>query len=434
MAGARDTRMGWEGCYVTLQESYVRDLALSGPTLLAFAIIRGFAAATGECTSTLGYFEWWLGCSKPTAIAAVHELERQGLVSVGKRRTLAGPLQNVYRLTDKALRPGRQEAPEGAWAVDDDSITLQGDMVSRLGLSGRDLVCYATVFARCQDGCEHVVPLSHIAAWMGSSQSTARRSVARLVEAGLVAKRIVTDEHHVPQALYRLVREATDQGQDPTSEPAPAPAQKTTAQATKPRLTPPVVGATNAQSGTVAGHASRDAIWSDFERLRPVVPTTKGFDYGLDAYRNLRRDGLSHADIETLVDEYRKRWRSRYPDRDSDFAPRCQRVLMEIGREVSEQGNESREWRPHVGDDSRTLMRALQLDGRLGHESDRLATERQRAASAHDTEALSAADARIHAWCREHEAEVWGTTAIVGIDGYTKPASTTTEGASVTNG
>lgn len=434
MSGAHDTTRGWEGCYVTLQESYVRDLRLGGPALLAYAIIRGFAAATGECTSTLAYFEWWLGCSKPTAIAAVHELERLGLVSVGKRRTASGPLQNVYRLTDRALKPHRQPAPEGAWAVDDDSITIKGEMVSRLGLSGRDLVCYATLFARCQDGCEHVVPLSHIAAWMGSSPSTARRSVARLEEAGLVMRRIVTDERHVPQALYRLADVAMAGATDPTG-PRPAPATNDAAGTPRTPLAPRLVGPRAPRPKAGPRPEARDAMWSDFARLRPIVPTTRGFDYGIDAYRALRARGVSHEEIEGLVGAFRRSWRESHPDRSSDFAPHCERVLREISRDLGEAGAAPRAAATQpIGDDLRTLLRALQLEGRLGHESDRLATERQRAASANDREALAAADARIYLWCSEHEAEVWGTAALAHGAGVGERAAGAAEGAASADG
>lgn len=425
MDGGRGTTRGWEGCYVTLQESYVRDLRLHGPALLAFAIIRGFAAAAGECTSTLAYFEWWLGCSKPTAIAAVHELERQGLVSVGKRRTVSGPLQNVYRLTDRALRPRRQQAPDGAWAVDDDSITIKGEMVSRLGLTGRDLVCYAALFARCQDGCEHVVPLSHIAAWMGASQSTARRSVARLEEAGLVRRRVAIDERRVPQALYQLAGDVAAKAAGTAPAPGSTPAPDG-GNGPKPPPGPRPVGSSRPRP--------RPAMWPDFERLRPLVPTTRGFDYGIDAYRGLRERGLSHEDIEGLVDDYRKAWRESHPHRDSDFAPHCERVLREIARDLAEpRGSRSLDAHP-VGGDLRTLMRALQLEGRLGRESDRLATERQRAASADDREALAAADARIHEWCDEHGAEVWGTAALGVGTGRPARAARAAEEAGLENG
>ena len=57
----------WSGCYVALQSSYVRDLGLKGNSLLAFAIIRGFAAATGECTSTLAYFNGGLAARRQGA-------------------------------------------------------------------------------------------------------------------------------------------------------------------------------------------------------------------------------------------------------------------------------------------------------------------------------------------------------------------------------
>ena len=420
MADAFDTTRGWEGCYVTLQESYVRDLRLSGPSLLAFAIIRGFAAATGECTSTLSSFEWWLGCSKPTAIAAVHDLERLGLVSVGKRRTASGPLQNVYRLTSPALHPTRQKAAEDAWAVEDDSITLTGTMVSRLGLSGRDLVCYATLFARCQDGCEHMVPLSHVAAWMGSSQSTARRSMARLVEAGLVTKRIVTDERHVPQALYRLAGGASPQASQAADRPRTPQGAADGERGGKGHLVPRLVGTAGNERRTAARTAARDRLWSDFERLRPVVPTTKGFDYGFEAYRALRAHSLSHDEIEGLVNRFRKDWRASHPDRGSEYAPHCERVLREIARELDDAGDARPTGAVPGGDDARTLVRALQLDGRLGHEADRLVTERQRAASAKDRDALAKADARIHEWCGEHEAEGWGTAELAG--GGDRPA------------
>ena len=67
---------------------------------------------------------------------------------------------------------------------------VQGWMLNELGLSGNELVCYATIYGFCQDG-ESVFngTASYIADCVGCARESAVRLLKRLTEQGLILKR-----------------------------------------------------------------------------------------------------------------------------------------------------------------------------------------------------------------------------------------------------
>jgi hypothetical protein len=395
-----DRDEAWAGCYVALHSSYVRDLGLRGNSLLAFAIIRGFAAATGECTSTLAYFEWWLGCSESTARRAIHALVEKRLVCVSRRRNACGQLQNVYRLTHDGAHPKRRDGAPGAWAVGEDTIVIDGHMVGEMGLRGKDLVCYATLKARLQDGEERAIPYAHMAAWMGASNSTARRVERRLEERRLVRRRIVHDGDGQVRAAFRLSPPKATSARRRQVTPEPVMVAGTT-------LEPPV-GPSAAPLGEGQANCPQSAVATEFGRLKAVVPTTVSFNYGAVAYRKLRDRGLSHADIEARVRAYTRQWRERYPDRETKYAPRCQRILEDIAAGLDEGEARARSRAEDRLDDDKTIGRALSMDGPLAREAFSLADARQAAWSRGDRRHAHELSNEIRAWCAAHRDEVWG--------------------------
>lgn len=396
----------WSGCYVALQSSYVRDLALKGNSLLAFAIIRGFASATGECTSTLAYFQWWLGCSESTARRAIQALVEKRLVCVSRRRNDCGQLQNVYRLTHEGAHPKRRDGAPGAWAVGEDTIVLDGHMVGELGLRGKDLVCYATFKARLQDGEERTIPYAHLAAWIGASNSTARRVERRLEERRLVRRRIVHGADGQVKAAFRLKPPSEGLARRRQATPESVMVAGTT-------LKPPV-GAPAAPSGEGQAKCPRSSIAAEFGRLRAVVPTTISFAYGQDAYEKLRARGLSHAEIESRVRAYSREWRDRNPERETKYAPRCQRILEDIAAGLDEGEARARRRGEDRLDDDKTFQRALSMDGPLARDAFSLADSRQTAWSRGDKRRARELTHEISAFCATHRDEIWG--AVPGGD------------------
>ena len=374
--------MGWGGNYVQIRAYMVRDLGLSGRALLAFAIIHGFASKSGACTSTLAYFAWWLGCSERSCTSMLGRLEEAGLISVDRWRDASGARRNAYRLTERGARPPRREVADGDWDLEDDRLVVTGPMVSCLGLRGRDLMTYAALFERLQDGGECAVPLSALAAWSGASAQTARRSVRRLESLGLVEHRVEWSEHSVPRSLYRLGRvraqvEATAAPPQPQEEPT----------ATEPGPKPT----------------------SDrFDELKPHVLTTRNFKYGLGAYHDLLAAGFTHEEVVSRLDSIRRGYLEAHPDTPERYRPQCHRLLECVRVEIEDERARTERAGRARGDDALTLARAANLPGTLGTEACRLLEESQRAASRGD----SALSARLReergAWCERHRDEVWG--------------------------
>lgn len=372
--------MGWGGNYVQLRSYMVRDLGLSGKALLAFAIVHGFASKSGSCTSTLAYFAWWLGCSERSCAATLRRLEAAGLIAVERGRDPRGARRNTYRLTERGARPPRREVADGAWDLEDDTLVVTGLMVSCLGLRGRDLVTYAALFERLQDGGECAVPLSALAAWAGSSVQTARRSARRLEALGLVEHRVEWAEHSVPRSLYRLGRvraqvEATVVAlpEEPAA-PEPGPARP----------------------------ADR------FDELRAHVLTTRNFKYGREAYHDLLAMGVTHEEVVSRLDAARRRFMEDHPDRPARYLPQCHRLLEGVRVEVEDERASAERTERGRGDDALTLARAANLPGPLGTEAYRLLEESQRAVARGDSGLSARLAGERRAWCERHRDEVWG--------------------------
>src|SRR5699024_7554083 len=69
---------------------------------MAYALIYGFCQAGRECDCSLRYFQFWLGCSKSTAIRVIDSLVERGFV-VRNRRTVNGVPFTSYSLGPNAF-------------------------------------------------------------------------------------------------------------------------------------------------------------------------------------------------------------------------------------------------------------------------------------------------------------------------------------------
>lgn len=173
----------------------------------------------------------------------------------------------------------------------------------------------------------------------------------------------------------------------------------------------PPVGASAAPSVEGRANCPQSAAAAEFERLKAVVPTTVSFSYGTVAYKKLRDRGLSHADIEARVRAYTRQWRERYPDRETKYAPRCQRILEDIAADLDKGEARARSRAEDRLDDDKTIGRALSMDGPLAREAFSLADARQAAWSRGDRRRARELTNEIRAWCAVHRDEVWEATS-----------------------
>lgn len=378
----------WEGNFLTLQRFMVRDLGLSGHALMAFAVVHGFAQATGSCTSPLSYFRFWTGCSKTTIIRAIDELEDAGLVLRGSRRTPEGRRGRAYTLTPRAMR-AEGSSGEGDGSSGNAVVNIQGFMVTRLGLRGVDLITYAAIAGLAQLGGPARVPLSYLASWIGGSASTARRAVRRLEERGLVVRETLRDERGASYNTYALGPSALTLSDILSGQPGAGP-----------RDVDPESRA-------------RTTEW-DFRALRSHLVNDDYYTFGRDAYRRLRARGLSREDVERMVDEAASAWLSRHPDTEPNFAPRCQRVLETIEAGL-ERGGRPAARRPRRRADAdrrrdpdELLAIALTRDtyGPLGMTAFELNDAACAARRAGDDRGLELARARIREWAEENRRRI----------------------------
>lgn len=68
--------------YINIQGWMVKDLHLTGNKLLVYAIIFGFSQDDeSEFTNGVKYLSDWIGCSYPTTLGILKDLEENGLIS-----------------------------------------------------------------------------------------------------------------------------------------------------------------------------------------------------------------------------------------------------------------------------------------------------------------------------------------------------------------
>jgi predicted transcriptional regulator len=396
-AQVADRTRSWSGNYLTIQRFMVRDLHLSGAELMSFAAIHGFAQATGTCTSPLAYFRFWSGCCKTTAMRAVAALEVRGLVKRGHVRQ-DGQRRRSYRLTPLALDPPRDQGVEEGAASANATVTLYGYMVSELGLSGVDLVCYAALAGLCQLGGSAEVSVSWLASWCSASADTARRALRRLEASELIRVEARSGELGTTCNRYSLGPRA---------------------------VSPQEVMARGARGGRVPSEqelaerdrerrrrAERESVEAGFQELRAHVPNTDYFECGRHAYADLLSDGVSHEEVVRLCDAYAQDYRSRYPEREARYLPRCERFLTELRREAhagrvrpATPAVSAQAPRERIAGPAELVRMALTRDtsGRLGREAYELndaclraKTEPQRRQSRE----------RLTRWCEERRGEI----------------------------
>lgn len=160
---------------------------------------------------------------------------------------------------------------------DNNFVTIQGWMRTRLNLKGNELLIYALIYGFSQDGQSRFTgSRKYIADWCGCSLDTVDRSLNALVGKGLLAKYPHTDQNGSRVVDYASILTAT--------APAPAPAPTTAAaQATAPSQDPaqdPWAGTANANNEQFQTPIAEPEANPQPKKTRK----TKSFDDIIDAY------------------------------------------------------------------------------------------------------------------------------------------------------
>lgn len=114
-----------------------------------------------------------------------------------------------------------------ATVKDNNFITIQGWMRTRLNLKGNELLIYALVYGFSQDGDSRFTgSRKYIAEWCGCSLDTVDRSLSSLVSKGLLAKYPHTDQNGSRVVDYAaILTAAATPAHEATTAPAQSPAQ-----------------------------------------------------------------------------------------------------------------------------------------------------------------------------------------------------------------
>ena len=91
--------------------------------------------------------------------------------------------------------------------------TVQAWMVNDLGLKGNELALYAIIYGFSQDGrSEFVGSISYIQEWLGCTRPTAMKTIAGLIEKGLVKKKLASNG--IDCNAYKALPNLPDVGND----------------------------------------------------------------------------------------------------------------------------------------------------------------------------------------------------------------------------
>ena len=108
--------------------------------------------------------------------------------------------------------------------------TVQGWMLSELGLKGNALAVYAIIYGFSQDGAsEYAGSSKYLCEWLGCSKKTILTTLADLTEKGYLRKKII-DQNGVKFCNYVAVRRPRKIEKQPGAEIAPGGGEEITPQ------------------------------------------------------------------------------------------------------------------------------------------------------------------------------------------------------------
>lgn len=119
---------------------------------------------------------------------------------------------------------------------DNNFVTIQGWMRTKLGLKGNELLAYAVIYGFSQtDGAKFTGSRKYLAEWCGCSMATIDRTLNSLVDKGLISRTSYVTKHGYRAVEYATMSPtnidelpnaepqtaATDDPRTPTTEPQP---------------------------------------------------------------------------------------------------------------------------------------------------------------------------------------------------------------------
>lgn len=149
---------------------------------------------------------------------------------------------------------------------DNNFVTIQGWMRTKLNLKGNELLAYAVIYGFSQtDGAKFTGSRKYLAEWCGCSMATIDRTLNSLVDKGLISRTSYVTKHgyraveyaaigpnHIDEPTAAETRTAdTDDPRTPADEPQPLLDEpQATAQPKEPDPTEEVVAYLNRRAGT----------------------------------------------------------------------------------------------------------------------------------------------------------------------------------------
>lgn len=149
---------------------------------------------------------------------------------------------------------------------DNNFVTIQGWMRTKLNLKGNELLAYAVIYGFSQtDGAKFTGSRKYLAEWCGCSMATIDRTLNSLVDKGLISRTSYVTKHGYRAVEYAAIGPThidgphdaeprtvdTDGPRTPTTEPQPLLDEpQTPAQPKEPDLTEEVIDHLNQRAGT----------------------------------------------------------------------------------------------------------------------------------------------------------------------------------------
>lgn len=184
--------------------------------------------------------------------------------------------------------------------MENNYITIQGWMITKLNLSGNELITFALIFGFSQDGnSEFTGSLSYLCSWLNCSKPTAIRSLKELMKKGLIVK---TEHKMAGMTFYRYKVQFEGGGK----ETLPVGGKDSLLGGSKETL-PNNTTIDNTTNNTIDHHSDKSEV-IDFEKLLKFIneKTGRNFEVINDAvrkkYKALLKQGYKQVNIKNAIE------------------------------------------------------------------------------------------------------------------------------------
>ena len=409
--------------YVVVQQFMV-EAGLKGAELLAYAIIYGFCQdGRSACRCSRAYFAWWLGISKRQVSRVLDALEQRGLI------------RKAHEVVDGVTLPRYYLGP-AAPAVSIESVNVELAAEAASAWAG---------------GRETPAPLSHAAEGAPVPSPTQNTDVENSLDprdegAGTRVRGVVThdkggdtdDKGGVIHDKGGDTRNVENSSEKPSSEGGVVIGDKGGCHGCH-----PIQNRTDIDIRTVSGtgdvensdvensedvhrrsvaekraaveaaRKARPEAWEDYQGLRGLVPTTRGFDFGFPNFVALLDEDWSIDQISRACAQLTEDFAEQHPGRPDRFKPHAERLLHPLNSSEGVIGYLRAAQAARRGPDDDELYRhaLLAMGGELGREAARLnddicAARAELWPDEESSEALDAAFERRARWVECHRDEI----------------------------